>query len=54
MSYHRLNFYEDKPPMYKEMRESMAKIYQNVDIKILGPVNVVDFSNKNTKIKTRT
>ena len=27
----------------------MVEIYQNVDVKIFGPVNVTDFSNDNTK-----
>ena len=34
--------------MYKELREWMAKICQDVDVKIFGPVNVTDF-NENTK-----
>ena len=38
--------------MYKELRESMAEIYQDVDVKIFGPVNVTDFSNQNNKSNT--
>ena len=48
MTYRGLGFDGDNPRMYKELRESMAKIYQDVDVKIFGPVNVTDF-NENTK-----
>ena len=48
MTYRGLAFDGDNPRMYKELRESMAKIYQDVDVKIFGPVNVTDF-NENTK-----
>ena len=42
------DFDGDKPRMYEELRESMGKLYQDVDVKIFGPVNVTDF-NVNTK-----
>ena len=48
MTYRGLGFDGDNPRMYKELRESMAKIYQDVDVKIFRPVNVTDF-NENTK-----
>ena len=48
ITYRGLDFDGDKPRMYKELRELMAKIYQDVDVKIFGPVNVTDF-NENTK-----
>ena len=48
MTYRGLEFDGDKSRMYKELRESMAEIYQDVDAKISGPVNVTDF-NENTK-----
>ena len=48
MTYRGLDFDGDKPRMYKELRESMAEIYQDVDVKIFEPVNVTDF-NENTK-----
>ena len=48
MTYRGLDFDGDKPRMYKELRESMAEVYQDVDVKIFGPVNVTDF-NENTK-----
>ena len=48
MIYRGLDFDGDKPRMYKELRESMAEVYQDVDVKIFGPVNVTDF-NENTK-----
>ena len=48
ITYRGLDFDRDKPRMYKELRELMAKIYQDVDMKIFGPVNVLDF-NENTK-----
>ena len=35
--------------MHKELKKSKAELYQNVDMKIFGPVNVTDFSNENTK-----
>ena len=44
-----LDFDGNKPRMYKELRESTVEIYQDVDVKIFGPVNVTDFSNKNIK-----
>ena len=34
--------------MYKELRESMTEIYQDVDVKIFGPANATDF-DENTK-----
>ena len=43
-----LGFDWDNPRMYKDLREWMAKICQDVDVKIFGPVNVTDF-NENTK-----
>ena len=48
MTYRGLDFDGDKPAMYKELRGSMAEIYQDVDVKIFGPVKVTDF-NENTK-----
>ena len=48
ITYRGLDFDGDKPRMYKELRESMAEVYQDVDVKIFGPVNVTDF-NENTK-----
>ena len=48
MTYCGLGFDGANPRMYKELRESMAKIYQDIDVKIFGPVNVTDF-NENTK-----
>ena len=42
------DFDGDKPRMYEELRELMGKLYQDVDVKIFGPVNVTDF-NVNTK-----
>ena len=48
MTYRGLDFDGDKPRMYKELRELMAEIYQDFDVKIFGPVNVTDF-NENTK-----
>ena len=48
MTYRDLDFNGDKPRMYEELGEPMAEIYQDVDVKILGPVNVTHF-NKNTK-----
>ena len=48
MTYRGLDSDGDNPRMYKELRETMAKIYQDVDVKIFGPVNVTDF-NENTK-----
>ena len=48
MTYRGLDFDRSKPRMYKELRESMAESYQDVDVKIFGPVNVTDF-NENTK-----
>ena len=49
MTYHGLDFDGDKPRMHKELRELKAEIYQDVDVKIFGPVNMTDFSNENTK-----
>ena len=41
----------DKPQMYKELTEPMGEIYQDVNVKIFGPLNVTDFSSKeNTKV----
>ena len=40
MTYRGLDFHGDKPRMYKELRESMVEIYQDVDVKIFGPVNM--------------
>ena len=34
--------------MYKELIESMAEIYQDVDVKIFGLVKGTDFSDGNT------
>ena len=48
MTYRGLGFDGDNPQMYKELRESITKIYQDVDVKIFGPVNVTDF-NENMK-----
>ena len=48
MTYRGLDSDGDNPRMYEELRESMVKIYQDVDVKIFGPVNVTDF-NENTK-----
>ena len=48
MTYRGLYFDRSKPRMYKELRESMAESYKDVDVKIFGPVNVTDF-NENTK-----
>ena len=48
MTYRDLDFNGDKPRMYEELGEPMAEIHQDVDVKILGPVNVTHF-NKNTK-----
>ena len=47
MTYRGLDFDGDKRRMYEELRESMAETYQDVDVKIFGPVNVTDF-NENT------
>ena len=48
MTYRNLDFNGDKPRMYEELREPMAEICQDVDVKIFGPVNVTHF-NKNTE-----
>ena len=48
MTYRGLDFDGDKPQMYRELTESVAEIYQDVDAKIFGPANVTDF-NENTK-----
>lgn len=49
VSYCGLGFDEFEPRKYKELRESMAKIYMDVNVKIFGPANMTDFNNENIK-----
>ena len=46
MSYRGLDFDGDELQIFEDFRGSVARIYQDIDLKIFGPANTNDFSNE--------